>query len=177
MALDLVNTRFRSGGADVDALDTVAALTAWLGMEKARVAWHGKATRADLAAVRELRDAIDSLLRARRAASRPPSAAVACVNRALAAGGTHPRLTWGATGPALVAPPAPAQRAGLLRELARDGVALLTGPDAGRVRECAHPECRLQFLALNPRRRWCSSATCGNRARVASHYRRQRADA
>lgn len=173
LALDLVNTRFRSGGADVDSLDTPAALMAWLGMERTRAAWHGKATADDLAAVRELRDAIDCLLHARRAGSRPPRVAVACVNRALAAGGTHQRLTWGAAGPALAASSAQAQRLGLLRELARDAVVLLTGPDAGRVRECAHPDCRLQFLARNARRRWCSGSTCGNRARVASHYQRQ----
>lgn len=173
LALDLANTRVRSRGAEVDLLDSRTALAAWLGAERQRIAWRGKATQADLDAVRELRDAIDCLLRARRARTRPPRAALACVNRALAANDTQPRLIWNASGPALAAGSAHAQRVALLRELARDGVALLTGPDAGRVRECAHPDCRLQFLALNARRRWCSSATCGNRARVAEHYRRR----
>lgn len=177
LALDLVNTRVRCRGVDKDLLESRAALAAWLHAERKRVAWRGKATRADLEAVRALRDAIDCLLRARRARIRPPRNAVACVNRALAAGDTQPRLTWAASGPVLAAAPVHAQRIALLRELARDGVTLLTGPDAGRVRECAHPDCRLQFLARNARRRWCSGATCGNRARVAGHYRRRHPDA
>jgi predicted RNA-binding Zn ribbon-like protein len=34
----------------------------------------------------------------------------------------------------------------------------------------------LQFLARDPRRRWCSAAVCGNRARVSRHYFRYRTD-
>ncbi|MEV3921501.1 CGNR zinc finger domain-containing protein [Actinomadura coerulea] len=30
------------------------------------------------------------------------------------------------------------------------------------------------FLPAHPRRRWCSAARCGNRVRVARHYRRHR---
>jgi predicted RNA-binding Zn ribbon-like protein len=62
----------------------------------------------------------------------------------------------------------------VLQQLAADAVAVLTGPQAGRLRRCANPDCVLQFIASNPRRRWCSSALCGNRARVARHYRRHR---
>lgn len=173
LALDLVNTRVRRGGTDVDLLRSTAALAAWLRMERERVTWHGPATADDLDAVCGLRDAIDCLLRARRAGSRPPRTALARVNHALAADDVRQRLAWNASGPALAAAPLHTQRSALLREVARDAVALLTGPRADRVRECAHPDCRLQFLALNPRRRWCSSATCGNRARVAEHYRRR----
>ncbi|MFD0573781.1 CGNR zinc finger domain-containing protein [Kitasatospora gansuensis] len=32
----------------------------------------------------------------------------------------------------------------------------------------------LLFRPVNPRRQWCSAARCGNRARVARHYRRQK---
>ena len=60
----------------------------------------------------------------------------------------------------------------LLGELAADAITVLTGPQAERLRQCANPDCILQFVADNPRQRWCSSALCGNRARVARHYRR-----
>lgn len=172
IALDLVNTRIRRDGEDVDTLATCAALTAWLRAERARVAWAGAVTGADLVAVRGLRDAIDSLLRARRAGTQPAQSAIARINRALASNATASRLRWTASGPALAPPPACARRHALLHALASSAVELLTRAPTDRVRECAHPDCRLQFLALNPRRRWCSSATCGNRARVAQHYQR-----
>lgn len=171
LALDLVNTRIRRGGADVDLLDSPAALSAWLRAEHERVAWTGAIDAAGLANVRALRDAIDRLLRARRDHVRPARADVDRVNRTLAPGRALPQLGWGTRGPVLKPLPAPAQRRRLLHLLASDAVTLLTGPCADRVRECAHPDCRLQFVAHNPRRHWCSGRLCGNRARVAKHYR------
>jgi predicted RNA-binding Zn ribbon-like protein len=41
-----------------------------------------------------------------------------------------------------------------------------------RLRRCANPACSMIFIAVNPRRSWCTSGICGNRARVARHYRR-----
>ncbi|MFD0515426.1 CGNR zinc finger domain-containing protein [Streptomyces aureus] len=32
----------------------------------------------------------------------------------------------------------------------------------------------LLFLPAHPRRRWCSAARCGNRARVARYYQRHK---
>ena len=48
--------------------------------------------------------------------------------------------------------------------------------DARLVRRCANPECVLLFLDVSKtgRRRWCDMATCGNRAKAAAHYARQR---
>lgn len=172
LALDLVNTRIRRDGHEVDLLDTPAALDAWLRAERQRVAWKGTTNRDDLAAVRALRDAIDALLRSRRRRVPADAPALACVNHALGVSPGHPRLQWAADGPVLQPVARGAQRNALLRSLAVDALALLTGADAPRVRECAHPECRLQFVARNPRRRWCSGRTCGNRARVAAHYQR-----
>lgn len=174
LALDLVNTRVRRNGFDVDLLDRCAALTAWLHAERGRVPWRGAATAADLVAVRHLRVAIDTLLRTRRAGTQPPAAALARLNRALATGGRAAlHVTWGAAGPQATPLPAGSRRDALLHALASDAADLLLGVHAGQVRECAHPACRLQFLAVNPRRRWCSGAACGNRARVAQHYQRQ----
>ncbi|MEU9839973.1 CGNR zinc finger domain-containing protein [Actinomadura sp. NPDC048032] len=39
---------------------------------------------------------------------------------------------------------------------------------------CEADDCVLLFLPAHPRRRWCSAARCGNRVRVARHYRRHR---
>ena len=65
-----------------------------------------------------------------------------------------------------------------LASVARDAVDLLSGPLAGRIRECAAPDCALLFVdASRPgRRRWCSMGGCGNRMKTAA-YRRRRAAA
>jgi len=174
LALDLVNTHVRRGGVDVELLDTPRALTAWLAAEADRLPWSGASTAADLLAVRALRDAIAELLRARRAGVRPAAAALRRVNAALATAAASSRLVWAASGPRLVPATLARQRGALLRALAVDAFGLLTGHDADAVRTCEHPDCVLQFVARNPRRRWCSATLCGNRARVARHYRRER---
>jgi predicted RNA-binding Zn ribbon-like protein len=68
------------------------------------------------------------------------------------------------------------KRDALLHALALDAVGILASPEANLLRICEHPDCMLQFLTHNPRRRWCSAAVCGNRARVARHYLPRRAN-
>jgi len=177
VSLDLVNTRIRHGGADVDLLDTPSALTTWLAAESGRLSWSGVVMAADLRAVRALRDAIAALLRARRVRARPPAGAMKVVNAALSASAPATRLAWTARGPRAERRAAGSRRDTLLRALALDAVSILTGPDATLVRTCEHPDCVLQFLARHPRRRWCSATVCGNRARVARHYMRHRTNA
>lgn len=45
------------------------------------------------------------------------------------------------------------------------------------IRSCANPTCPLFFedTSKNKRRRWCSMSSCGNRAKVASFYKRREA--
>ena len=172
LSLDLVNTRIRSDGTDVDLLDAPAALATWLAAESGRLSWSGAVSAADLRAVRTLRDAIAALLSARRVGVRPRPQAVKVVNTALSTSTPATRLVWTATGARAARRAAGLQREMLLCALAMDAVNLMTGPDAALVRTCEHPECVLQFLARNPRRRWCSASICGNRARVARHYAR-----
>jgi predicted RNA-binding Zn ribbon-like protein len=62
------------------------------------------------------------------------------------------------------------------RAVARSGVELATSSDLARVRECQGEACGWLFLdqSRNRSRRWCSSADCGNRARVRRFYERRR---
>ncbi|WP_308466397.1 CGNR zinc finger domain-containing protein [Rathayibacter soli] len=46
------------------------------------------------------------------------------------------------------------------------------GPD--NIRQCEHPSCVLYFHDTTGRRRWCSMAGCGNRAKAQRHYSRLR---
>lgn len=56
-----------------------------------------------------------------------------------------------------------------LGQVAERAAMLLTQEDFSRVRACEHPACTLWFYDRTKahRRRWCSMALCGNRAKVA----------
>jgi predicted RNA-binding Zn ribbon-like protein len=62
----------------------------------------------------------------------------------------------------------------ILDRIVFDAVDLLTSPAAARVHRCADDRCGWLFLDLSPtgRRRWCSMADCGNRAKARRHYAR-----
>jgi predicted RNA-binding Zn ribbon-like protein len=51
---------------------------------------------------------------------------------------------------------------------------LLTGGRLSRVRQCANPACLWLFVddSKAGTRRWCSMASCGNRAKANRHYAR-----
>lgn len=65
-----------------------------------------------------------------------------------------------------------------LHRLAVESATLLTTVPRTRVKSCGDPECGWLFLDSSARqnRRWCSTADCGNRARVRRFYRRTRDD-
>lgn len=58
--------------------------------------------------------------------------------------------------------------------VARSAAEVLTSEDLARVRECAGEPCGWLFLdtSRNRTRRWCSMASCGNRAKARRHYER-----
>ena len=62
---------------------------------------------------------------------------------------------------------------GLLAEAASD---LLCACDLSLVKKCQNPACVLFFFdtTKNHARHWCSMNLCGNRSKVAAHYRRHR---
>lgn len=49
---------------------------------------------------------------------------------------------------------------------------LLSGEEAGRIRACPGDDCGWLFLNSSGRRRWCSMASCGNRAKARSYAER-----
>jgi predicted RNA-binding Zn ribbon-like protein len=65
-----------------------------------------------------------------------------------------------------------------LHRLAVESLTLLTAVPRRRVKRCGDDECGWLFLDSSHRqnRRWCSTADCGNRARVRRFYHRSRGD-
>ncbi|MGC4957376.1 CGNR zinc finger domain-containing protein [Actinomadura citrea] len=174
-ALDLVNTR----PAGADLLSAPDDLRVWLRLQADRFDEAGAfaatdATAESLAAVRRVREhTARALDRVRR--GEPPSADdLEALGRAQLAAPAVTGLTW--NGRALLAARRRTGPPGLRPAawLAEAAAGLLSDPAVTAVRECEADDCVMLFLPTHPRRRWCSAARCGNRVRVARHYRRHR---
>jgi predicted RNA-binding Zn ribbon-like protein len=157
LPLDLVDTQWREHGVPVDGLAEPGAAEAWL-------AEHGLA-RATAAAV-------EPLLQARRAIRIAlEHDRFTDLNAVLDHGRIRPGLdNAGPTETIEIDDPAwlPAWT------VARALVDLVRDAPPGRIRHCDGAGCVLWFLdtSRNGRRRWCSMAGCGNRAKARAHYSR-----
>ncbi|WP_405016315.1 CGNR zinc finger domain-containing protein [Kitasatospora sp. NBC_00070] len=174
LALDLLNTR----PADGDLLSDVAGLRAWLRLQAGRglPADPAEAGAAELAAARGVRALAAEAIGLARGGEPVPAEVLAGLNAALGAApvvgeltGDGAELTYRQRRQGRPADRLAAELAGAVAELIADPVELAA------IRECAAEDCVLLFRPANPRRQWCSAARCGNRARVARHYRRQKA--
>jgi predicted RNA-binding Zn ribbon-like protein len=160
---------------EVDLLPAEPDLARWLEAEQG---WLGPVPPGDapaLAAVRELRGAIRSLLTATVAGTDLPEDEAAVVNRFSAGGAWYRRLDLSQPGgPRAVYEGVGGDRARqVLATIAGAAIDLLTGPDRQRIKLCRAPSCGMFFLAGKRGQQWCS-VPCGNRARVARHYERSR---
>ncbi|MFC8916717.1 CGNR zinc finger domain-containing protein [Streptomyces sp. NPDC057116] len=180
LCLELLPTGGPGPLARYEVLDTPAGLLDWVAAS--RLAPPGlplpPVGERDLAAVRELRDALHALTAAHahgHAEGRAPglpAVGLAVVNAAAAEPPLAMRMT--ASGQREWVPGASV--AGLLSTIARDAIDLFTGPysAAGRIRECGAHDCYLLFVDTSRpgRRRWCAMERCGNRHKVRSHRAR-----
>ncbi|MCC6175677.1 MAG: ABATE domain-containing protein [Chloroflexi bacterium] len=181
LAIDLVNTvaAVGPGGSVVDLIATPDGLRAWLSAQADRMGADRDSADAllgELPSLLVMREAIRVLFRAAMRDEPPDAAALAHVNAASAAAPCYPALEWEAGVPprALTRHRTEGTVALPLALVARSCIDLLASEQRQLLRACAGPGCVLLFLATHPRRHWCSTATCGNRARVARHYRRRR---
>jgi predicted RNA-binding Zn ribbon-like protein len=167
--LDLLATRrMRRRPPEREYLTAPAVLQSWLRAEKLQPA--AAPTDADLGAFVELREALYLLARAALAGTRPPAAAVQTLNAALRHD-APPQLTATADG---IQARRPSDATAALGRIAREAAEALTGPARERLRACGDETCGGIFLDDSGRRRWCSDALCGSRARVRAHRARAR---
>jgi predicted RNA-binding Zn ribbon-like protein len=180
--LDFVNTEVMSGGGRKDLLDDYAAVVEWLGEAGLVSAGEARAAAERWAGTDGGRRALDEARRLRsalRAAAEAGSgdAAVDAVNAALAR--AHRTTEVRREGDRFVR----ADRwrfdeaADVLAPIAESARDLLCDGDFSLVRKCRNPGCILYFYdtTKNHARAWCRMSACGNRTKVAAHYRRRRA--
>ncbi|GAA2793922.1 CGNR zinc finger domain-containing protein [Kitasatospora sp. CM 4170] len=169
LSLDLLNTRW-AGTPVNDLLAEPGGYAVWL--SSAGLAGRCSADEAGLAALREARAALAAAVGDLDREGAIGAAAVAGLNEVLQHGRLRREL--GPAGPASHVEVDAPQR--LAAWLAVDDFLALLAQGPHRIRKCAHEACILHFFdaSQNGRRRWCSMAVCGNRAKAARHYEKVR---
>jgi predicted RNA-binding Zn ribbon-like protein len=182
LPVELMNTVFADRDGVHDALASAAGLDAWLTALRPRfspgLADLPSAGASPLREFQRLRDALRSLAADITDDTRLPrpldlDTATDVVNSACA---------YAPTWSAMSSQAARTRRSHhtfaevALSDIAEQAVDLFTGPERAQLRACHAPTCVLFFIRNHPRREWCSGS-CGNRARVARHYRRHHSDA
>ncbi|WP_432164176.1 CGNR zinc finger domain-containing protein [Streptomyces tendae] len=186
LPIELMNTVSIARGQIQDALDTDAGAASWLNAVAHRFQTEGgiplepldaDQARPAAAHLRQLRSALRHL--ATEATGDPrPAATAPTLTRAEAVAAVNnrsqawPQLSWpGDTGPTRTYHGPGTVQDLAVQFIAHQAVELFTGSDHERLRPCLAPNCLLFFVKNHPRREWCSPV-CGNRVRVARHYRR-----
>jgi predicted RNA-binding Zn ribbon-like protein len=186
-ALDLLNTTPVLGQVPVEQLTSMADVADWLaaagvltpGQSRALAgrASSPKHAAAALTAVREFRESLRFVVNAIVLKTAIPPPAVNAVNQALRLAGGF----WKIHGqPKAGRFSREFQRRSdtllsrTLAPIAQAAAALLCDRDVSAIKKCDNPACVLYFYdtSRNRTRRWCSMQTCGNRMKVAAHYRR-----
>jgi predicted RNA-binding Zn ribbon-like protein len=162
LALDLLNTQWMAAGSLADQLATLEGTCAWLAAAGFAAAPTPVARQALITARQAIRDVLT--------APGDP-AALERLNDVLTHGRLRLRVGEAASPEQTLEVDDQAWRPAVtaavnLLEL------LKQAPD--RIRSCEHPACVLWFYdtTRNGTRRWCSMATCGNRAKAHRHYDR-----
>lgn len=173
-AIDLVNTEIMEVGARTDLIGTPEQFQQWL--TAAKLAWTGKWTAADLRIVHELRDAIREGLETVTAGTAPSKQALDCINRYLDQFPEGRVLTHADGRYALQSCTVALSPGQVIARLATAAAELLVTADPSTLKRCASHSCILWFkdVSRGRKRRWCSMETCGNRHKVAKHYRTSR---
>lgn len=184
--LDLVNTEAMENDRPVDLLSGFPDLLDWLvraevaseaTVRSARERWGGRSEGA--AAFRQavaLRGSLRQMAE-RLVEGKPPSDnQLETINRVLAEGPSYRRLVRKGKGFGTATVPERETAMQLLAPVAESAAWLLEHGDLSLLRRCENPRCVLYFYdtTRNGRRRWCSMAGCGSRAKAAAYYRRKR---
>ena len=162
LALDLLNTQWLASGSPVDLFTTPEGTRTWLAAGGVTAApAHG--TREALITARQaIRDVLSG---------QGGTAARDRLNDVLGHGCLRLSLGPGTTTTQALEVDDPAWQPAVMAAV---NVLDLLEQAPDRIRQCQHPACVLWFYdtTRNGTRRWCSMASCGNRAKAHRHYDR-----
>jgi predicted RNA-binding Zn ribbon-like protein len=168
-AVDLANTLWRSPDGEHDVLETTAGLAEWLAERELTVRPTEKMNPKKMNA-EKVRAALVHTRSVLREVFEGDIGAEERLNAILARGLVIRSLERGLVRQR----PVLTDEAWELAWLAADDYLRLRESGADSIRQCEHPSCVLYFYDTTGRRRWCSMAGCGNRAKAQRHYARQR---
>jgi len=183
--LDFINTQLIKNSRPVDLLESFHDLVSWLmgaqildatQAKEAIRRWSGQPEGdrvfEQARAFREtLRQMVERIVRRRTV----PSASVAAVNALLRRRWAYSQLVQRGGGFETETLAELEEPTNLLIPIAEAAADLLSNGDLSLVKRCQNRACVLYFYdtTKNHARRWCSMRLCGNRMKVAAHYRRK----
>lgn len=174
LVVDFANTVACPGCRAGDAFESDASARRWMrGHPDLPALTNGSL---NSAALHRFRGSVRDLLYASIRRTRPGPRSLAAVNAAAATGLSWSTLEWRRGRWQLSVRIRPSNGTGpLTGALARSVVALLGGTEGKKLRACQGPGC-VHLLFLRTRQQlWCSPTGCGNRVRVARHWRKVKA--
>lgn len=184
--LDFINTQIVLEGRPVDLLNSFSDLIRWLTQAKLLAEndpkpierqWGGETKGTQLLdQARTFRAVLREMVERIASGKRIPQEAVEAINAQLQSRVGYPQvLSYKGRFERVFRAESQDHRRlmGLLAETASD---LLCTCDLALIRKCQNPACVLFFYdtTKNHARHWCSMSLCGNRSKVAAHYRRHR---
>lgn len=173
LAVDLINTEIIFDGELTDLLPNKTALSRWLTVVKLPIDNKHLTTRLHTD-VLALRNAFKSAYAAQVSGLPASAKKLSTINKYLILHSTTQLLQCKSGQYTLQPTRKNLSPEMILGQLAHAGALLLASPQAQQLKCCENPDCVLTFVdtSRNKKRRWCSMEECGNRAKVATHYRK-----
>ncbi|MDC8449388.1 MAG: ABATE domain-containing protein [Nitrospira sp.] len=186
--LDLVNTQMVMKGEPRDLLESFDDLTLWLRQAKlltapqaqlAKVHLHNEEAASSLECAKTLRATLRIVAEQVAARKAVPASAIDAINLLLTQRPGYTILVRTKEGVKRQFHSMATQQVELLAPLLESASDLLSSGRLCLIKKCANTACILYFLdtTKNHTRNWCSMQMCGNRMKVAAHYRRSRGKA
>jgi predicted RNA-binding Zn ribbon-like protein len=186
LCIEFANTRWWRGAPQpTESLNAPADVLAWAannGVSRSKELadrWARRPAEAEseFALVMALREAMYRLFAAIAGGHKPAPADLALLNKALAEAPVRGPIEFGPGGFSWRSPAVAADAHALLARVLWSAGDLLASRRLERLRCCANPLCQYLFVdeSRSGTRRWCSMATCGNRAKAHRHYARSKA--
>lgn len=169
--VDFANTGACPACRADDALGSAPDARRWLRGQGVRL--RGSVSTPVLDRLQKFRTSVRAVLNAAILGTTPPARALDRINRAARRETEWSRLEWRRGRWNSVVRTQNGSVTDLITAgVARSLVTLLAGPDGSKLGKCHGPGCAHLLLARTRQQLWCSPTGCGNRVRVARHYRK-----